>query len=213
MTSAAGSGAAPDRLIAKLERDLEALDQPIREWRDARERALQKSFAQKDGRLAPLMGRLPQAAAAAAGVGAGPRERVFAVFDELCELYARAEPRTCARLRAIVAQREARTLLAEYLSHCARVLEQGGRAEWLDRGLAAASLDDQGRDYRDWLMSVGDLYLAANARGLEPRPAFQRLAERSSDEKPAGGPTPTRRTLEHFEESAYFLTSVLPRLR
>src|SRR5439155_1383933 len=83
-----------------------------------------------------------------AGVGTGPVERVFAVFDEICDLYARSDPGTCAALREIVHEHKARGLLPGYLSHCARVLEQGGRQEWLERGLAAASIDDQRHDYR-----------------------------------------------------------------
>ena len=62
-------------------------------------------------------------------------------------------------------------------------------------------------------MSLGDLYLAAYDRGLPPGPALQRMAERSSEEKPSGGPTSTRQALARFEESAYFATSILPRLR
>jgi len=209
----AGSGAAPERLIAKLARDLEALDRPIREWRDARERTFAKTLDKKDGKLAPLMGRLPQAAAAAAGVGPGPREQVYAALDEICDLYARSDPGSCAALREIVHEHEARGLVVEYVSHCARVLEQGGMPEWLDRGLAAASIDDQRRDYRDWLMVLGDVYLAAYGRGLSPGPALRKIAERSSELQPSGGPTPTREVLERFEGSAYFATSILPRLR
>ena len=88
--------AAVPRLVAKLGRDLEALDEPIRQWEEARERAFSTAFDRKDGPLGALMGRLPQAAAAAAGVGTGPVERVFAVFDEICDLYARSDPGTCA---------------------------------------------------------------------------------------------------------------------
>ena len=209
----AGSGAVPERLVAKIARDLEALDRPIREWRDARERTFAKTLDKKDGKLAPLMGRLPQAAAAAAGVGRGPREQVYAALDEICDLYARADADSCRRLRALVHEHEARGLLEEYLSRCARVLEQGGKPVWLERGLAAASIDDQHRDYRDWLMALGDLYLAAYERGLQPGAALQKIAERSSEEKPSGGPTPTRQALARFEESAYFATSILPRLR
>ena len=205
--------AAVPRLVAKLGRDLEALDEPIRQWEEARERAFSTAFDRKDGPLGALMGRLPQAAAAAAGVGTGPVERVFAVFDEICDLYARSDPGTCAALREIVHEHKARGLLPGYLSHCARVLEQGGKQEWLERGLAAASIDDQRHDYRDWLMSLGDLYLSAFLRGLHPGPALKRMAERSNDLKPRGGPTPTRAALERFEESAYFATSILPRLR
>jgi hypothetical protein len=205
-------GPVPERLIAKLGRDLEELDVPIRRWLDARERAFAAAFARKEGPLKEIMGRLPKAAAGAAGVGAGPRERVYAILDELCDLYTRADPAACATIRGLVQAREARHLLGDYVSNCTRVLDHGGRPEMLDRGLAAASIDDQGSDYRDWLMSLGDLYLAAHTHGLVPGPMLQRTAERSSAEKPRGGPTPTREVLAGFEKSAYFITSIAPRI-
>jgi hypothetical protein len=197
-----------DELAARLER----LDAPIRMWRESRDRAFTAAFGPQKGKLSNLMARLPQAANAAAGLGLGPRDEVFAVFDEICDLYVRSDPSRCAIIRGIVHEREARFLLDEYLGYASRILKQGGRPEWLERGIAAASIDDQRRDYRDWLMSLGDLYLSARAAHLDPSPELKRIAELSNPERHPAAPTPTRDALRTFEDSAYFATSILPQL-
>jgi hypothetical protein len=198
--------------LAGLKERLERLDAPIRTWRESRDRAFATAFGPQKGRLSNLMARLPQAASAAAALGLGPRDEVFAVFDDICDLYARCDPPRCAIVRGMVHEREAHVLLEEYVGYAARILKQGGRPEWLERGIAAASIDDQRRDYRDWLMSLGDLYLSAHAAKLDPSPVLKRIAERSNPERHAAAPTPTRDALGGFEDSAYFMTSILPQL-
>jgi len=190
---------------------LERLDAPIRIWREQRDRAFAAAFGPQKGKLSNLMARLPQGANAAA-LGLGPRDEVFAVFDEICDLYARSDAPRCAIIRGIVHEREAHLLLDEYLGYASRILKQGGRPEWLERGIVAASIDDQRRDYRDWLMSLGDLYLSAWAAHLDPSPVLKRIAERSNPERHAAAPTPTRDALRGFEDSAYFATSIQPQL-
>jgi hypothetical protein len=198
--------------LESLEERLDRLDAPIRIWREARDRAFAATFGPKQGKLSNLMARLPQAANAAASLGLGPRDEVFAAFDEICDLYARSDPGRCGIIRGIVHEHEARALLEDYIAYASRILKQGGRPEWLERGTAAASIDDQRRDYRDWLMALGDLYLSARAAHLDPTPVLKRIAERSNPERHAAAPTPTRDALRNFEDSAYFITSILPQL-
>jgi hypothetical protein len=198
--------------LQELGERLARLDAPIRAWREQRDRAFAAAFGPQKGRLSNLMARLPQASTAAAALGVGPRDEVFAIFDEVCDLYARTDAPRCAIIRGIVHEREAHILLEEYVAHASRILKQGGRPEWLERGVAAASIDDQRRDYRDWLMSLGDLYLSAHAAHLDPSPVLKRIAERSNPERHAAAPTPTRDALRTFEDSAYYMTSILPQL-
>jgi hypothetical protein len=198
--------------LSSLEERLARLDTPIRTWRQSRDRAFAAAFGPKRGRLSNLMARLPQAAGAAGSVGPGPRDEAFAILDAFCDLYTRSDLAGCAVIRGIVHEREARILLDEYVAHASRILRQGGRPEWLERGLAAASIDDQRRDSRDWLMSLGDLYLSAHAARLDPKASFKRIAERSNSERHEAAPTSTRDMLMHFEDSAYFTTSILPQL-
>jgi hypothetical protein len=198
--------------LGELQSRLERLDTPIRAWRVARERAFAAAFGPKQGKLSNLMARLPQAANAAAALGAGPRDEAFAMLDDVCDLYASSDPARCAILRGIVHEHEIRALLEEYIAYASRILKQGGRPEWLERGIAAASIDDQRRDYRDWLMALGDLYLSAHSARVDPTPVLKRIAERSNPERHAAAPTPTRDALGKFEDSAYFLTSIMPQL-
>jgi hypothetical protein len=199
--------------LEELGERLGRLDAPIRIWREQRDRAFDAAFGPKKGQLSNLMARLPQAANAASALGLGPRDEVFALFDEICDAYARSDPSRCATIRGFVHEREAHRLIGEYLGYASRILKQGGRPEWLERGIAAASIDDQGRDYRDWLMSVGDLYLSARAARLDPSPVLKRIAALSNPERNPAAPTPTRVALATFEDSAYFMTSILPQLR
>jgi hypothetical protein len=201
-----------DPSLASLQAKLERLDAPIRMWRQARERSFDAAFGPKQGKLSNLLARLPQAAGAAASIGLGPRDEVFAAFDEICDLYARSDPARCAVMRGVVQEHEARALLEDYIGYASGILKQGGRPEWLERGIAAASIDDQRRDYRDWLMALGDLYLSARTARLDPTPVLKRIAERSNPERHAAAPTPTRDALANFEDSAYFMTSILPHL-
>ena len=199
--------------IGVLELRLAAFDVPIRQWRDAREREFAARFRPREGQLSTLMSRLPKAAAAARSVELGAREEVFELLSEICDAYVRSDPQRCALFRGIVHQHEAMKLLDEYIGHAARILEGGGRPEWLDRALAALSIDDQRVDYRDWLMSLGVVYLAARTHGIDPAPALKRIGALSNSEPHAAAPTPTRDAMTGYEQSAYFATSILPRLR
>jgi len=199
--------------LGPLEQRLASFDKPIRDWHAARERAFAAKFGPKQGKLTTLMGRLPTAAAAAAGVGPGPREQVFLLLDEICDLYARSDASRCAIIRGLVHQHEAHRLLGEYIGNAARMLESGGRSVWLERGIAAVSIDDQRLDYRDWLLSLGDVYLAGIKAKLDPAPVLRRIAERSNPEPHSAAPTPTREALEGFEQSEYFGTTILPHLK
>src|SRR6266850_4367505 len=59
--------------LKELGERLERLDAPIRMWREQRDRAFAAAFGPQKGKLSSLMGRLPQAANAAAALGLGPR--------------------------------------------------------------------------------------------------------------------------------------------
>jgi hypothetical protein len=202
-----------DRDIGALDARVAELDAPIKRWRDARERAFAAQFQPREGQLSTLMSKLPKAAAAAKTIGPGPRDAAFALLDEVCDLYLRSDAQHCALIRAVVHQHEISHLLHEYVGHASRILGQGGRSEWLNRALAGASIDDQRVDYREWLMLLGDVYLSARAQGVDPAPAFKRVAEISNPEPRRAAPTTTRDALAGFEQSAYFATSILPRLR
>jgi len=82
---------------------------------------------------------------------------------------------------------------------------------WLRLGLAAVSIDDNGTDFRDSYVALGDLYVSAARRGIEPMPYFEEAAEISSSDSNIDE-TSTRDFLLRFEGSAYFEEAVAPKL-
>ena len=82
---------------------------------------------------------------------------------------------------------------------------------WLRLGLAAVSIDDNGTDFRDTYVALGDLYLCAVRCGMEPAPYYREAAEISSSVSNTEL-TPMWDFLLRFEESAYFGEAVAPKL-
>jgi hypothetical protein len=82
----------------------------------------------------------------------------------------------------------------------------------LQQPLAAVSIDDDGTDFRDTYVALGDLYIAAARCGMDPRPYFDEAAEISSGVSNIEQ-TSMRDFLLRFEGSAYFGEAVAPNLR
>jgi hypothetical protein len=82
---------------------------------------------------------------------------------------------------------------------------------WLRLGLAAVSIDDNGTDYRDTYVALGDMYVCAVRRGMEPVTYFEEAAEISSGVSNIEQ-TSIRDFLLRFEESAYFGEAIAPKL-
>jgi hypothetical protein len=78
--------------------------------------------------------------------------------------------------------------------------------------LAAVSIDDNGTDFRDSYMALGDLYICAVRCGMEPGPYFEEVAEISSSD-PNIERISMRNFLLRFEGSAYFGETVAPKLK
>ena len=78
---------------------------------------------------------------------------------------------------------------------------------WLRLGLAAVSIDDNGTDFRDTYVALGNLYLCAVRCGMEPVPYFEEAAEISSSV------SNLEQTMLGFERSVYFGEAVAPKLR
>jgi hypothetical protein len=82
---------------------------------------------------------------------------------------------------------------------------------WLRRGLVAVSIDDNGTDFRDSYVALGDLYISAARCGMEPGPYFEEAAEISSGVSNIEQAS-MRDFLLRFEGSAYFEEAVAPKL-
>ena len=66
----------------------------------------------------------------------------------------------------------------------------------------ALSLENCGRDDRDTLITLADLYVSAESLGIAPTHLFMKIAEISSKERPRGGITPVSEILRNFDTYA-----------
>jgi len=133
-------------------------------------------------------------------------------LDLACELYLRGEE---ALRREIRDSFEGWTavrgrMLAKAWSFADKLADTCAD-RWLRLGLAAVSIDDNGTDFRDSYVALGDLYIGAVRCGMGPRPYFDEAAEISSGASNAEQ-TSMRDFLLRFEGSAYFGEAVAPKL-
>jgi hypothetical protein len=134
-------------------------------------------------------------------------------LDLACELYLRGEE---------VLRREIRRSFNEWTFVRGRVLAKAWSFadkladtcddRWLRLGLAAVSIDDNGTDFRDTYVALGNLYVCAVRCGIEPGPYFDHAAEISSGVSNVER-TSMRDFLLRFEGSAYFGEAVAPKLK
>lgn len=172
-------------------------------WRGLKTRMADRQAAYRRGWLRAPIGEPARQA--------GGKELAFDL-DLACELYLRGN----AALR-----REVRHSFDEWTAVRGRMLAKAWSFadkladtcddRWLRLGLAALSIDDNGTDFRDTYVALGELYIGAVRCGMEPGPYFEEAAEISSGDSNMEL-TPMRNFLLRFEESAYFGESVAPKL-
>lgn len=126
-----------------------------------------------------------------------------ALLDELCAVYLEADRRQRTAIRSLFDdKRSALKHLHAYIGRTARLLESSRGRKWLRLGLAAASIADRRVDWRDLLVCLGDLYLAARRVRMRPGSDFQAVAKLSNPVG-LGGERSTRDLLADFHKSAY----------
>lgn len=137
------------------------------------------------------------------------------LIDDLCALYLSASEEQRAQIRNLAAEPPS-TVGNQLLSQIGWAGEQARSfkdAEWVRRGLAAASIEDNRLDYRDMFRALGGLYLAAESVGIHCSPYFQEAAELSSQEQGLFPSVGSMRTfLANFEQSVYFKSDVRPKI-
>ena len=142
--------------------------------------------------------------------GQGPREEGYELLAEACDLYAHAAESTRAELtRTVKASDQLAALCLWFGGKACQELEATGRADWLRPAVTAAALVDTEPDYRDWYLTLGDVWRAAVQHGLDPRGAFAAAAAIAPEQREYGGGS-TRKMLAEIEASAYFAESVAP---
>jgi hypothetical protein len=138
--------------------------------------------------------------------GTGPLSfrEIHVLLDELFDLYLRADEDQRLLIRGFF---EDKDRLLKYLhsyvgGRAAPHLRSTGDVQWLRRGLAAASISDQRVDWRDLLICLGALWLAAEEAGIAPARYFSAVARISGDESRYGNRS-TRQLLRGFRTSAH----------
>ncbi|MBN1995002.1 MAG: hypothetical protein JW953_20070 [Anaerolineae bacterium] len=126
-------------------------------------------------------------------------QEMYALLDELCPAYLEATPAEREKIRAAASDKDGLlSALLGYVYKSARQIRCPADREWLRRGLAAVSIENCRKDYRDVLLALAELYVLAEAAGLNPKPDFRAIAKISSRQSPTGGSTSVANMLANF---------------
>ncbi|RPI92618.1 MAG: hypothetical protein EHM40_12455 [Chloroflexi bacterium] len=134
--------------------------------------------------------------------------RFFKFMDENYVVYMNATPKERTEIRNLVGKQgdlnyHYEDLIMKYVRKWTiQQLKSTGEKAWLLRGLVGMSIENSGIDYRDSLTSLAELYAVAEEKGIDPKNDFQKIADISSDETPAGGSTPMKKLMADIHSSA-----------
>jgi hypothetical protein len=132
-----------------------------------------------------------------------PRENLHPHFERLCNAYQFAGADERAKMRVFVAERKALgQLLWRYANSQTRGVHEVADAPRVMSALAAIVVDNCSANYRDTLMTLADLYAAAEAAGIDPRPLFADAAAWATDEVTPGGCESLAAMLREFHDSS-----------
>jgi hypothetical protein len=131
-------------------------------------------------------------------------DQLGALLDDLCAIYLEVDAQERAGIRALFdnKQRVLKHLHSYTAGRAASRLESTGDVKWLRLGLAAASISDRRVDYRDLLICLGELWLAAESVGIAPARYFSAVA-RISNPEPRYGDRSTQDLLRGFRRSGH----------
>jgi len=97
-------------------------------------------------------------------------------FRDLCRIYFDASRRERRLIRDALADKKGvLNCLLGYVYESAEQVRATGNRCWLQVGLAAASLQEGGYDYRDFLLALAELYVIAEEVGIDPKPEFEAM--------------------------------------
>jgi hypothetical protein len=142
----------------------------------------------------------------------GYRAELLRVLDELCTLYLDARPTQRDTIRSMVADKhEVLSALNGYMYRALDRYQATADTKWLYIGLASIAIEELRIDYRDTLVALGAFFVTAVASGVDPRPLMAEVANLASADVTALG-TSTKAFLSNFEATAYFESSVKPKV-
>lgn len=105
-----------------------------------------------------------------------PSEAHAKFYYDLCLAYLSASDEQRALVQDAVRNKEGLlNNLLGYIYVTAEQLRETKDKIWLQVGLATASMRGDGPDYRDFLLALAELYVAADDVGLDPKVAFMAI--------------------------------------
>jgi hypothetical protein len=128
-------------------------------------------------------------------------EVINSFLDREYKTYLNATQNECDAIRASFTSHsnsDFEDYLFRYTKRAIENLKAEKDIKWLERGLVGASLENCRIDWRDSLLSLGDLYKAAEDAGINPDPYFVKAASLASRDIPRGGNTPVSVTMRGF---------------
>jgi hypothetical protein len=141
------------------------------------------------------------------------RHELQCTIDELCAFYLSCSAEDRAHIRKLVqAHRALHKGLLAHVGWAGQHVDSSQGIDWVRRGLAAASIEDNREDFRDMFIALGGLYLDAVRVGIDVSDCFQEAAELSSSVAGSYSKASMREYLASFEQSEYFKQSILPKL-
>ncbi len=95
-------------------------------------------------------------------------------YASLCQTYLDASPRQRARICDAVSDKKGvLNRLLGFVYKSSEHLRATQDGHWLRIGLAAAAIQGGRLDERDFLLALAELWMAAEAAGIDPRPEFE----------------------------------------
>jgi len=152
---------------------------------------------------------------AEAHAGEGPWNDVHLLLDELCAEYVRLNSEQSYQVREVVRKYPAimLALIDDYEGRVISLLKSSGDKRWVAICLAAVSIENNARDFRDSYSTLSELYLTAVRLGIDPKPSFHAIAKLSAtDVNGSTSSVSMRNFLDGFHTSSYFREDVRPHL-
>ena len=132
-----------------------------------------------------------------------PQPEIADIVDRMCSEYLSATPTERKQCRSLVRDRNGVLgALMGYVHSATDRLRTTKDIKHLRLGLAAVSIENCATDYRDDLVALAEIWLAAERAGFDPLPHFRDVAKLSSDEQPQEGTTPISELMNHVQDYA-----------
>jgi hypothetical protein len=191
--------------VKEIEKRLGELEARYQEWAKPINEVIQQSSAKvnRDGYTSEDFDRDVKAAREKQLAKYDPYREMETFFNRLCPDYLKATAQEREQIRNAVNNKTGiQAALVGYAEDSGKRIKSTKDVELLRVALAAISIENCARDYRDVLLVLAEIYVAAENVGIDPRPQFKQVADLSSTKEPLGGNTPVSEILSNFHTYA-----------